>query len=712
MQIFEDGIIQVRAKNVNNIYNFQLDDVVGQIQLINENLSNVNIEVQNVNSWQIKTPQMTIDLQINPLKITFYQENIEVIEINSFFCDGLLYCTTLVNSQYLFGIPEHPGSYNLDDTFHDKPYRLYNLDRYCWPIGSKESLYGTAPILVTKTKDMIGGFFWRNSSETYNDVEAVDKNFDQYGIPYDVIYLDIDHCFNKRYFTFDQALYPNVDDMIKKLDQKGRKLVTIADPHILIDQDYSIYTESYNQPNFFIKNPDGVTNFVGKCWPGDCNWLDFLNQDVQKFWQNLYSYEKYKHTSRIVHAWNDMNEPAVFKGIEETMAKENLHYVKNKQTEYQVPHTFVHNLYGYCQSKATYEGILNRDSPNEQQRPLVLTRSWWVGTQKYAAIWTADSEATWNYLNVHNPMLLSFSTTGFSYCGGDVGGFEGNPENKLHIRWFQAGAFQPFFRGHSSTFCERREPWLYDDDTLQGIKNAILTRYEFLIYWYSEFYNHVKTGMPVMRALWMNYPELENIFDEEQIYMLGKNILVAPIVEENQNQVFLRNLPGLWYDYNNHYQITDTSQKHSVTDINHIPIYIRGGSVILYYNILKNKSFKSSKDIKENCSMYIVICLDEKQEAEGVFFMDDGESFKYEKGQEFCLTTFKFRENALNINVQNKYQNQYWKTNVDYIVVCGYKQLDKVMKKPHVVISQNNILIQSLNIDLNKNSNNTLFHLN
>ncbi len=77
--------------------------------------------------------------------------------------------------------------------------------------------------------------------------------------------------------------------MIKKLESKGRKLVTIVDPHVLIDSKYYVYSESLKNLNFFVKNSDN-TDFVGKCWPGDCHWLDFLNSDVQDFWAKLYSY--------------------------------------------------------------------------------------------------------------------------------------------------------------------------------------------------------------------------------------------------------------------------------------------------------------------------------------------------------------------------------------------------------------------------------------
>ena len=80
-------------------------------------------------------------------------------------------------------------------------------------------------------------------------------------------------------------------------------------------------------------------------------------------------------------------------------------------------------------------------------------------------------------------MLLTLSTAGIPHVGADVGGFFGNPDEELLVRWYQAGAFQPFFRGHSHQDTKRREPWLFNTTTTEAIREAIKTRYQFLPYW-------------------------------------------------------------------------------------------------------------------------------------------------------------------------------------------------------------------------------------
>ena len=112
--------------------------------------------------------------------------------------------------------------------------------------------------------------------------------------------------------------------------------------------------------------------------------------------------------------------------------------------------------------------------------------------------------------------------SGIPFCGADVGGFFNNPDSELIARWYQAGAFQPFFRGHAHLHSKRREPWLFDQRTNQLIKASIKRRYSYLPLWYTLFHEHEATGVPPMRPLWMEYPEDQDTFAIENQHFLGK----------------------------------------------------------------------------------------------------------------------------------------------------------------------------------------------
>ena len=96
-------------------------------------------------------------------------------------------------------------------------------------------------------------------------------------------------------------------------------------------------------------------------------------------------------------------------------------------------------------------------------------------------------------------MMLSISVTGLPFVGADVGGFFKNPDPDLLVRWYQAGVFYPFFRAHAHLDTRRREPWLFEADKMAMIRDAVRIRYELLPLWYNVFYEHSKTGLPVVR---------------------------------------------------------------------------------------------------------------------------------------------------------------------------------------------------------------------
>lgn len=230
-----------------------------------------------------------------------------------------------------------------------------------------------------------------------------------------------------------------------------------------------------------------------------------------------------------------MNEPAVFGYPQGTMPKSLVHKVKSQKGEdILVEHREVHNLYGHLQAKSTYKGLLERNK-DKNQRPFILTRSFFAGIQKYAAVWTGDTLTIWEHLKITPAMLLAMSVSGLSFVGGDIGGFHIDPTNELQIRWFQSAVIYPFFRGHSTNKSKRREPWLFEDKVKNSIKDAILLRYEIIPYLYTLFYENSTTNLPILRPLWYLLPEKKEIYGVDDQMMLGDALLSCPILDEKQN---------------------------------------------------------------------------------------------------------------------------------------------------------------------------------
>lgn len=153
---------------------------------------------------------------------------------------------------------------------------------------------------------------WNYKDE--EDVAQVDSKFDEHDIPYDVLWLDIEHTDGKRYFTWDSALFPNPEEMQKKLAAKGRRMVTIVDPHIKRDDSYFLHKEA-TQMGHYVKDSSGK-DFDGWCWPGSSSYIDMLSPEIREWWGGRFSYKNYVGSTPSLYIWNDMNEPSVFNGPE------------------------------------------------------------------------------------------------------------------------------------------------------------------------------------------------------------------------------------------------------------------------------------------------------------------------------------------------------------------------------------------------------------
>eukprot|EP00658_Telonema_sp_P-2_P005120 TRINITY_DN11924_c0_g1_i1.p1 TRINITY_DN11924_c0_g1~~TRINITY_DN11924_c0_g1_i1.p1 ORF type:complete len:178 (-),score=50.52 TRINITY_DN11924_c0_g1_i1:169-702(-) len=170
-----------------------------------------------------------------------------------------------------------------------------------------------------------------------------------------------------------------------------------------------------------------------------------------------------------------MNEPSVFNSPEVTMDRDAIHRTADGT---EVKHRYLHNMYGFYHTMAAYEGHLLRSrelNTGKINRPFILTRSFFAGSQRYCAMWTGDNMAKWDHLEKSIPMLLTLSLSNFPFVGADVGGFFFNPSSELMTRWMQAGAFYPFFRAHAHLETKRREPWLFADETTRPVSYTHLT---------------------------------------------------------------------------------------------------------------------------------------------------------------------------------------------------------------------------------------------
>ncbi|CAG8748304.1 8798_t:CDS:2, partial [Racocetra fulgida] len=308
---------------------------------------------------------------------------------------------------------------------------------------------------------------------------------------------------------------------------------------------------------------------------------------------------------------------------------------------------------------ATAQGLRNRtESP---RRPFVLSRSFFAGSQRYGAIWTGDNGSSWDYLAISTPMLLTLGISGLPFSGVDVGGFSGDPQPELFVRWCQAGAFEPFFRGHSDNYTKRREPWVFGEPYTGYVRDIIKERYSLLPLWYTLFYEAI-------------CPDDEQVYEMDDQFFVGNSLLVKPIVKEGQTSTevyFSGN--EIYYDYFTFGKVHGPIKVQIDAPLNKIPVFLRGGSIIP-----KRQTIRRSSSAMHLDPFTLVIALNENREAIGSLYLDDGETYDYEKGyfvyRQFRFSAEKLASTSLSLfdNDKNIYEQSINSVYVEQIIVLGF----------------------------------------
>ncbi|HEY8412524.1 MAG TPA: TIM-barrel domain-containing protein, partial [Pyrinomonadaceae bacterium] len=310
-------------------------------------------------------------------------------------------------------------------------------------------------------------------------VEAVAREYRQRDLPLDVIHLDIDYMRGYRVFTFDPKRFPNPKALAEKLARQGIKLVTIVDPGVkhdppgASDTRYFVFEQGLEK-NYFQRRGNGDL-FVPRVWPGDSVFVDYTLPEARRWWGDLH---RAYTDNGIAGIWNDMNEPADF--IDQT-GKNQLDVVSYDNGE-RTTHAKNRNIFALLMAQATYEG-LERLRP--EQRPYVITRAGYSGIQRWATMWTGDTNSTWEALQLNIPMFTTLGLSGEPFVGSDIGGFIGRGNGELLVRSYQIGFLAPFCRNHKVADGYDQEPWRFGKYYEDIIRKYLKLRYELLPFLYT-----------------------------------------------------------------------------------------------------------------------------------------------------------------------------------------------------------------------------------
>ena len=441
---------------------------------------------------------------------------------------------------------------------------------------------------------------------TADDFRKAADGYRENNIPIDMVYMDIDYMEDYKDFTVNQENFPDFEAYVNEMKEKGIHLVPIIDAGVKVEAGYDVYEEGVEK-NYFCKREDG-SDFVSAVWPGWTHFPDVLNADARAWFG-----QKYERliSKGIDGFWNDMNEPAIFystEGMKEVkelageFAKDTegkihiwkmqsaLRNVANNPEDYRrfyhnvdgrkIRHDKVHNLFGYNMTRAAGEAFERIDP---EKRFLMFSRSSYIGMHRYGGIWTGDNKSWWAHILLNLKMMPSLNMCGFLYAGADLGGFGADTTRELLLRFLALGVFTPLMRDH--TAIGTREQECYQFENVEDFRHVIGVRYRLIPYLYSEYMKAALNDDMYFRPLGFVYPEDKIAVHVEDQLLLGNEIMIAPVYEQNargryvylpEEMKFVKFLP----DGTIAEEILEKGVHYVEVALNEIPLFIRKGKCI------------------------------------------------------------------------------------------------------------------------------------
>ncbi|EOU1992116.1 DUF4968 domain-containing protein [Clostridium perfringens] len=453
----------------------------------------------------------------------------------------------------------------------------------------------------------------RFSYFSQEEVRELVKTFEEKDIPLDVVYLDIDYMDGFRVMTFKTPNFDYAAGLIGDLKEKGIRTITIIDPGVKVDEEYDVFKRG-KEGNHFTKKLDGEI-FIGAVWPGDSAFPDFSNKDCREWWKS--ELKKFISEHGMDGIWNDMNEPCVFNNDHKTMLETCLHNSDNGVIE----HKEFHNRYGFEMSRCSKEA---QEELHPNERGFSMTRATYAGGQRYSSVWTGDNMSLWSQMRMSISMNANLGISGFSFVGNDVSGFGLDSSEELFIRWMEMGPFIPIFRNHSNMYTRRQEPWAFGPRAEKIAKKSIELRYELLPYIYDLYYISHKEGLPIFRPMIMEYEKDMNLLNMREQFMLGENMIVAPVLYEGERSKTVYLPKGSWFNYFTMEKLQGGKWYKLPCELDEILVFVKEGAIIPTYN----KKFRNVKERPKNILLKVF-----GENAKGFHYNDDGHTMEYLEGK-------------------------------------------------------------------------------
>ena len=680
MKLCSDDVIKVwyEPTGVFNRHNASFAIISEEL----EDVKNIQVEEQ-TQSFEIFTSKLRIRVNKHPFQLQLFDKYQKLL-LSDFKDQGLISDSskiisykTLRHDEQFFGLGEKSGPLNR----RGRNYKMWNSDKPCYS-PTEDPLYKSIPFFIssyhygiffdntyksefrfgTESNDYFSfeapggemiyyfifgndykqiieryigltgkpimppewafGFSQSRGMYTYEtQARDIAKEFRQRKIPCDIIYQDIGWVEHLQDFEWNKDRYKDPRGMLKQLDSLGFKMIVSQDP-VISQKDNRQWREADSLQFFTTDIRTNKSYDMPWPWGGNCGVVDFTKPGVADWWG---SYQQKPLNDGVRGFWTDMGEPA-WSNEDATDRLFMKHHLGM--------HDEIHNVYGLTWDKVVKEQF---EKHNPNKRVFQMTRAAYAGLQRYTFGWSGDAGNGnnvldgWDQLANQVPMSLSSGMGGIPFWACDISGYCGditdhNAMAELYTRWMQFGVFNPLSRAHHEGN-HAAEPWMFGAEAENNCRAAIQLKYQLFPYIYTYAREAHDSGIPIMRALLLEYPNDPETFKTDGQFLFGKELLVAPVVKKGAvtKKVYLPE--GEWIDFNNGKTVYEGEQWITYkAPLNTIPLFVKKGSIIPMMPVM---NYIHEKKVYP---LYLhVYPANENQQASFELYEDDGQSLDYQK---------------------------------------------------------------------------------
>ncbi|SNS66315.1 alpha-D-xyloside xylohydrolase [Actinomadura meyerae] len=400
------------------------------------------------------------------------------------------------------------------------------------------------------------GLWLSTSFTTSYDEETVSSFIDgmaERDLPLSVFHFD---CFWMREFQWcdfewDPRVFPDPPGMLRRLRDRGLRICVWINPYI--GQRSPLFEEGRSR-GYLLMRPDGDVWQWDKWQPGLAV-VDFTNPEAREWYAGK------------LEALMDMGVDCFKTDFGERIPTDVVYHDGSDPER-------AHNYYTFLYNRTVFDLLRKKRGEGEA---VVFARSATAGGQRFPVHWGGDCESTFEAMGESLRGGLSLGASGFGYWSHDIGGFEGTPDPGLFKRWIAFGMLSSHSRLHGSH--SYRVPWLFDEESVDVLRDFTRLKMRLMPYLAGAARQASGEGLPMMRAMVLEFPDDPACTHLERQYMLGDDLLVAPVFSSDGDVSYY--VPeGVWTHYLTGERVEGGRWVRERHGFDSVPLLVRPGAVI------------------------------------------------------------------------------------------------------------------------------------